>query len=109
MSKIELKTPTIEWHRSAIGSSISAARVAMTATAALIKDIPATGTFRESISIKNLDAANTVYLGPVGVTAAAGFPLLKGETITLNRNQAAIYGICDATLTASVAYLSEED
>lgn len=109
MNKVELKTPTIEWARTAIGTAIVAARVAMTAAAAVIKAAPTAGTFRESITIRNLDAANTVYLGDATVTAAAGYPLLKGETVILSHNQAAIYGICDAGLTASVAYLSEED
>ena len=104
---IEQSNPYIQAHKTAIGTVLNANRVAMTAAAAVIKAAPATGHYRYSITIRNLDTTNTVYIGGSGVTAATGYPIKSGESFTLDRNFAAIYGICDTGLTASVAYFEE--
>lgn len=41
------------------------------------------GNMQDSIPaiIKNLDAAITVYIGPVGVTSSTGYPLLPGQSL----------------------------
>jgi hypothetical protein len=103
----EQKNPYIQWMRTTIGTVVTANQVSMTATAAVIKAAPATGHYRYSITIRNLDAANTVYIGIVGVTSSTGFPLKPYEAITLDRNSAAIYGICATGLTATVSYIEE--
>lgn len=104
---IEQSNPPIQWHKTAIGSVLTANQVSMTQTAAVIKAAPTTGHYRYSITIRNLDASNTVYLGASGVTSSTGFPLKAGESITFDRNFAAIYGICGTGLTATVAYIEE--
>ena len=98
---------TVQWSRTTASHYISANQVSMTQTAAVIMAAAAPAHYRYSITIRNLDAANTVYLGAASVTSATGFPLKPGESFTLDRNDAAIYGICGSGLTATVAYFEE--
>lgn len=101
------KQSTITPTKTTVTHTVSANRVSMTAAAAVVRAAPAAGHYRYSLIIRNLDTTNTVYLGAASVTASTGFPLKAGETITLDRNDAAIYGICDTGLTAIVAYFEE--
>ena len=103
----EQSNPYIQWFRTSVGTAINVGQVGMTQTAAVIKAAPATGHYRYSIVIRNLDTANTVYLGEASVTSGTGLPLKAGEGISLDRNMAAIYGICGTGLTATVAYFEE--
>jgi hypothetical protein len=106
---IELSRPTIQWMKTALSPSVNAASVSIGTAAPgyLIKAAPSAGHYRYSIAIRNTDTTNTVYLGASGVTSSTGFPLKAGETFVMDRNYAAIYGICAAGLTATVAYFEE--
>jgi hypothetical protein len=58
--------------------------------------------------IRNLDAANTVFIGDQGVTTANGFPLKPGESFPvtwLGSDAEYLYGISSAT-TSVVAILA---
>jgi len=103
----EQANPPINWMRTTTGTVLYHNQVSMTQAAAVIRLAPTSGHYRHSLVIRNLDAANTVYLGAFNVTSTNGFPLKAGETITLDRNYATVYGICAAGLTATVAYLEE--
>jgi hypothetical protein len=103
----EMSNPYIQWHKTAIGTVLSTNQVSMTQAVAVIKAAPTSGHYRYSILIRNMDAANTVYVGGSTVTATTGFPLKAGESMTLDRNFAAVYGICGTGLTATVAYIEE--
>ncbi len=72
------------------GSTVlsSAVSVATTATA-----LPASAlSGRRALIIANFGSA-TIYLGASGVTTAAGFPLLAGQSVSLEVGALAIYGI----------------
>jgi len=57
---------------------------------------------RKSILIRNTGLVS-MYVGPRGVTVGLGFLLKADETMVLDRNTAAIYGIVSAgTTTASI-------
>ena len=49
--------------------------------------------------------ANTVFLGPAGVTIANGFPLAINESmrVELDRGEV-VHAVCDTAETATVAY-----
>lgn len=86
-------------------SVLTPVRVNMTDASAIIS---ASNSGRKSAILKNMDAANTVYLGyDNAVTAADGYPLEPKETVTLSHYTGDIYGVCGAGLTANVAVLSE--
>lgn len=104
---IEQSNPYIQWFRSTTGSTITPNQISVGATATVIKAAPSAGHYRHSILIKNTDTTNTVYIGASGVTTGTGFPLKPGETMTLDRNYAAVYGICAGGITVVVAYLEE--
>lgn len=75
-------------------------QVAMTATAASIKDCDAS---KQGIMIRNI-GSNEVYLGnSSAVTTSTGFKLEVDEVITLPSRQE-IFGICSAAETTTVCY-----
>jgi hypothetical protein len=104
---IEQTNPYIQWFKTTIGTVLNTNQVAITASPTLIKAAPSTGHYRYSITIRNLDSANSIYLGNSSVNTAAGFPLKANEALTTDRNFAAIYGICSANQTATAAYFEE--
>lgn len=62
---------------------------------------------RSSIVICNI-GSNNVYIGNTTSTAATtGKRMRSNECITMDRNFAAIYGICATGLTSTVDYLEE--
>lgn len=62
---------------------------------------------RRAVTIKNLDAAITVYVGPATVTAANGMPLTAGQSITIATQ--ALLQVIAASGTPTVAYVEEYD
>mgnify|MGYP000939420008 CR=1 FL=1 len=57
---------------------------------------------RRALLISNFGSA-TIYLGAAGVTTAAGFPLLAGQSLALEVGTLAIYGIvASGTVAARV-------
>lgn len=57
------------------------------------------------ILIKNTEATNIAYVGPVGVTTATGFQISPGATVSFGvQNANAVYVITAAAQTAVVAY-----
>lgn len=76
----------------------SAVSVATSATA-----LPASAlSGRRSLIISNF-GSGTIYLGAAGVTTAAGFPLLAGQSLALEVGTLAIYGIvASGTVAARV-------
>lgn len=57
---------------------------------------------RRSVTVRNLDAAITVFIGPVGVTAETGFPLRAGESIAVDTT--ALIQVLAASGTPKVAF-----
>ena len=56
---------------------------------------------RKSVTIYN-NGANTVFLGPAGVTTADGLPLSAGGSYTVDSSQAAIFGIAAAATAENI-------
>ena len=79
----------------AVASPYVAASVALTTTAAIVI---AAGAMPNQRTLKNTDATNTAFIGGAGVTAATGFPLKPGESLTFDAkvSSAALYGVCSA-------------
>jgi len=90
-----------------ISATISTAQIAVdnTVGGTLIK---AANASRRSIIIRNQGTVGMpdIYVGVNGVTTATGLLIKLGESITLDRNTAAIYGITAAASTI-VGYLEE--
>jgi len=85
-------------------ATMATTQVAMTSTAAsiLAARTGAVGTGRVKYDLYNI-GTSTVYIGnSAGVTTATGFPLLAGGSMT-DYYTGAVYGICAATLTATIA------
>ncbi len=61
---------------------------------------------RRSIIVRNQDAQVDMYVGAINVTIATGLLVKAGESLTLDRNTAAIYGIT-AAANITVGYLEE--
>ena len=86
-----------------------AATVTVTDTPTLI--VPVNGR-RQTYIVRNIDAADTVKLGPVGVAFATGFSLAAGESMSFMVDQfvrestSALYGICNTGVSAVVEVLS---
>jgi hypothetical protein len=98
--------PTLNTVSTASASTIVSAQVAMDDTAGG-RVIKASTAARRSIIIRNVGLSD-VWIGPTaGLTTATGMVLKPTETITLDRTTAAIYGICGAATTTTVAYLEE--
>jgi VCBS repeat-containing protein len=89
-----------------VGSAAFAVgQVAMTATAAAIvaARTGVAGTGRIVATIYN-KGSNTIEVGGSGVTYGAGLPILPGGSLDV-ATQAAVYGICNTSLTSTAAYL----
>lgn len=58
------------------------------------------------ITFRN-QGANTVFIGPSGVTTANGFPLAINESVEFDtRNKdAVVHAVCASAETATVAYI----
>lgn len=97
--------PTKQIIASGSGTSLTAARVNVTNVATVL-DAGATTT--QSRTVKNLDAAATLYIGGAGVTAAAGYPLLPGESLTVSGENAPLYAIAAAAGPFVAAVLVEQ-
>ena len=68
--------------------------------------IVAENSARKSIVITNT-GSKTMFIGPAAVTAATGKRLKTDESITLDRSQAAIYGICAGADHTTADYIEE--
>lgn len=62
---------------------------------------------RRSVTLKNLDAVITVYVGPATVTSGNGMPLRAGESISIDT--VALIQVIAASGTPSVAYYETYD
>jgi len=61
---------------------------------------------RKAISVFNMSATETVYLGNADVTTANGYPLVTWQGLPWNLGSGAqLYGICAAGKTAEVRVL----
>jgi hypothetical protein len=86
-------------------ANVAIAQTAMSTSAAQIVAARAT---RRSVTVKNMDASITVYVGTTaGVTSGNGFPLAAGEGLTID-GVSALYGIA-ASGTPSVASVDQYD
>ena len=84
--------------------AIAAAAVDVDTTAGGTQ-IAAVNSSRKAVTLFN-NGTDTVYLGPAGVTAAAGMPLAAGAYVAFTETTAAIYGIA-ASGTQEIRVLSE--
>jgi hypothetical protein len=88
--------------------------MAITGSTSLVDDSPAVALttangIRRALVIRNPAAAQTIYLGGSGVTAAAGFPLAGGETVTLHLGEKdVVYGICGSGESTTVRLLEAD-
>ena len=91
---------------SAVSSLLGHGEVAVDDTATLV--VPA-NTVRKSVVVRNMDPANTVYVGVAGVTDASGFPLLPGadagEAFRFEDYNSDVYAICAAGESADVRFI----
>lgn len=62
---------------------------------------------RRQVTIKNTDAAITVYIGPATVTSGNGMPLKAGESITVR--WVGLVQVLAASGSPVVAYMDEYD
>lgn len=62
---------------------------------------------RRQVTIKNTDAAITVYIGPATVTSANGMPLKAGESITVR--SVGLIQVLAASGSPVVAFMDEYD
>lgn len=86
-------------------SSAASGQVAVDTTADLVANLRAT---RRSITVKNLSATITAYIGSTnGVTTANGMELKPGESISIDFT-GTIYGITGSS-NATIAYLESYD
>jgi hypothetical protein len=85
-------------------TNLASSQVALSTTAATVAIARAT---RRRVTVKNLDAAITVYLGPATVTSGNGMELKAGESVELTW-VGLLQGIA-ASGTPSVAVLDEYD
>jgi len=88
----------------ATSSTITTGQVTVDTTVGGIV-IKASNASRRSIIIRNQGTVD-MYIGPSGVTSTSGLLIKAGESITLDRNTAAIYGIVASTSTTA-GYLEE--
>lgn len=85
-------------------NAIASGQTALSTSAALL--VP-TRTARRLVHIKNLDTAETVYVGPSGVTSANGFPLSPGEFVILE-TKADVYAVAGSG-TPTAAFIEQFD
>jgi hypothetical protein len=81
------------------GESIATGQVATSTTAATLV---AARAGRRSVVIRNMDATIVVYVGPATVTAANGYALAGGGSVTLETS--ALIQVIAASGTPSVCY-----
>ncbi len=86
----------------AVSTTIATNQVTVADTATAIK---ALNTSRRSITIRN-QGTTDMFIGSASVTTSTGFSVRAGESISLDRNTAAIYGIV-ASGSTTVGYLEE--
>lgn len=94
-------SPPVRLVTGATGGSIDRGSVSVSTSAT---EIVAANSSRKSVILQNNGGGN-VYLGNSSVTAS-GFYLASGQSITLDKTTAAIYGIV-STGSCSVSYLGE--
>lgn len=83
--------------------AVTAARVTVSTTAVALNTADSTG---QRLVIKNTNGTVAVDLGPVGVTAGAGFDLAAGATITVELDSGEVlYAIRSAAADAILAVL----
>ena len=96
-------------------NSKPANQVAITANATLVFD-PGGQSF-SYLMLKNIDAANTVFIGPgtsasTTLTATNGYPLnssnLADTSAVINNDTTCWWGICGGGKTANIAYIARE-
>jgi len=88
----------------AVSTFAQTAQVSVTATAGVVA---AGGVNRFSLTIRNTGLV-TCWIGMAGVTTTTGFPILAGETMTIDRAaDATWYAITAAGTTTTVAILGE--
>lgn len=85
-------------------ANIAVSQVATSTTAATLAIARAT---RRSLTIKNMDAAITVYVGPATVSSSVGMPLKAGESITVT--WVGLVQVISASGTPTVAISDEYD
>lgn len=89
---------------SPLPATFTHAQIGVTSTATLIT---ASDTARLSAVIRNI-GANPVYIGSTsGVTTTNGFLLYPNESLTLDKNTGAVFGICVTGQTTTVAFIKE--
>lgn len=89
-----------------IGSLLNTGQVSI-ATSSPATLIKAANGFRYSITVKNTDASNPVFLGGTsGVTAATGHELAAGDAITFTNYASALYAIATGA-AVTVTYAEE--
>ena len=64
---------------------------------------------RRSVLIKNMDLAETVYIGVSGVTAADGFPIGPGEALAVDKAPGAALFVVTAGATVELRTFIEGD
>lgn len=103
MPTVTVNQGTTPWSTlNSLSSTITTSQIVVSNSATLIK---ALNTSRQSIMIRNLGSVG-VYIGASGVTTTIGILLNQYDTITLDKNTAAIYGITSSS-TSTVSYLEE--
>jgi len=85
-----------------LSSSITTSQVTVTNVATLIK---AANTSRLSLGIRNQGSVD-VYIGSSGVTTSTGIVLKSNNTLFLDNNTAAVYGITVSS-TTTVGWVEE--
>lgn len=85
-------------------ANLNNGQVAASVTAATLVAARST---RRSVTIKNLDAAITVYIGKATVTAGNGMQLKAGESISVDTT--ALIQVIAASGTPTVAFMETYD
>lgn len=85
-----------------VSLSITAEQNALSTTAEIVA---AADQLRHSCTVKNLDAAIIIYVGPAGVTSANGMSVAAGASIML-KTTGPVYAVA-ASGTPTVAILNE--
>lgn len=84
------------------GDTLTSGQVALSTTAASVATVSAT---RRAITVKNIDATISVYVGITGVTSSTGYLLKAGEFVRIESG-AAVFAVA-ASGTPSVAFIAE--
>ncbi len=92
------------WVNMATSTTISTNQVSVDSTAGGTV-IKSANLSRRSIVIRNIGTVD-MFIGASGLTTTTGFSVRAGESISLDRNTAAIYGIT-ASSSTTVGYLEE--